>query len=176
MSKKNTEAMSMMWKYRFKNHIMFINFQNISDVEPDLLYKRVHAVIRVVKKGWFHFFSQKKVNQIEVDSKTKKVDYPKPDFKGSFPDPANHIPQIWEDYETDNEESLEEQAKEKEEQDASPTNWLSTGDFKERLDTSADTVRKWCDEGIINSKRLPNGDRRIPEAEIDKLLNDEDDS
>lgn len=172
MSKKNTEAMSMMWKYRFKNHVIFINFQNVSDIEPDLLYKRVHGMIRVVKKGWFHFFSQNKINEIDVDSKTKKVSFPKPDFKGSFPDPANYIPEIWKDYKTNNEESLEDQAEKKENEDSEPTNWLSTGQVTERLDVSGDTVRKWCNDQVINSKRLPNGDRRIPESELEKLLED----
>lgn len=173
MTNKNTEALSIMWKYRFKNHIVFINFQNISDVEPDLLYKRCHAVIRVTHKGWFHFYSQKKINQIEVEKKSKKVSWPSPDFRGSFPDPRNYLTDIWERYEEDNAEKLEDQAEEKEDRDTD-VNWLSTGDVAEKLSVDPDTIRKWHKKDKINAKRLPNGDRRIPESEIDKILNEEE--
>lgn len=170
MSKKNTEALNMLFQYRFKNHICFINFQNVSDIEPDLLYDRSHALIRVTHQGWFHFFSNEKKDQISVDSKTKKVSFPDPNFRGAFPDPAERLPDIWKEYEEDNEEKLEEQAEKEEEQDSTPTSWLSTGDFAEKVSLSPHKVREWCDEGKLDHRRLPNGDRRIPEDQIEEIL------
>lgn len=171
MSKKNTEALNMLFQYRFKNHILFINFQNVSDIEPDLLYDRSHALVRITHQGWFWFFSKKKKDQIKVDSKTKKVSFPDPNFRGAFPDPAEEYPDLWEEYEEDNEEKLEEKSEKEEEHDADPTNWLSTGEFAERIDVADDTIRKWCDKGKLDHRRLPNGDRRIPEDQVDDILN-----
>lgn len=108
MSSSNTEALDMLNQYRFKHHIHFINFQNLTDMELDLLYKRCHAVIKTPSQGFFQFYNQSKVQQIEVDKKTRKVSWPDPNFVGRFPDPAKKYPEIWEKYEDINEEKLSE--------------------------------------------------------------------
>lgn len=119
MSSSNTDALDMLNQYRFKQHIHFINFQNLTDLELDLLYKRAHALIRTPSQGFFHFYNQKKMRKIEVDKSNRKVDWPKPDFNGKFPDPAKKYPETWKQYEQVNEEKIQEADQE----DQEGTDW-----------------------------------------------------
>jgi len=108
MSSNNTEALDMLNQYRFKHHVHFINFQNLTDMELDLVYKRCHAVIKTPSQGRFKFYNQRRTRKIEVDKKTRVVDWPEPNFVGRFLDPASKYPEIWERYESNNEEKLKE--------------------------------------------------------------------
>lgn len=47
---------------------------------------------------------------------------------------------------------------------------LSVGDAADQLQVSSGTVRNWIDKGYIHAVRLPSGHRKLPEAEISKLL------
>lgn len=115
MSSSNTEAIDMLNQFRFKKHVHFINFQNLTDLELDLLYKRAHALIRTPSQGFYHFYNQKTMRKIEVDKRNRKVDWPDPNFTGRFPDPAEEFPEAWKRYQQVNEEKLQEAAQEEEE-------------------------------------------------------------
>lgn len=108
MSSSNTEALDMLNQYRFKHHIHFINFQNLTDMELDLVYKRCHAIIKTPRQGTFEFYNQKRTRQIDVDKKTRVVDWPQPNFVGRFPDPSQKFSDMWDKYEQVNEEKLTE--------------------------------------------------------------------
>lgn len=108
MSSSNTEAIDMLNQYRFKKHVHFINFQNLTDLELDLLYKRAHALIRTPNQGFFHFYNQKTMRKIEVDKRDRKVDWPTPNFTGRFPDPAEEFSETWKMYQQVNEEKLQD--------------------------------------------------------------------
>lgn len=48
---------------------------------------------------------------------------------------------------------------------------LSTGQVASLLNVHVNTVRRWCNEGILKAYRVgPRGDRRIRRREIDNLL------
>jgi|APHM01.1.fsa_nt_gi DNA binding domain, excisionase family len=47
---------------------------------------------------------------------------------------------------------------------------ISTSEFGEAVGIHTNTVRKWCKEGKIKSKKLPNGQRRIPKSQVDQVL------
>lgn len=47
---------------------------------------------------------------------------------------------------------------------------LSVGDVAEQLQISSGTVRNWIDKGYIAGVRLPSGHRKVPEAEVTRLL------
>ena len=108
MSSSNTEAMDMLNQYRFKGHIHFINFQNLTDMELDLVYKRCHAVIRTPRQGFFHFYNQKQTRKINVDKQTRKVEWPEPNFVGRFPDPVEEYSDQWTKYNDTLEDKLDE--------------------------------------------------------------------
>src|SRR6056297_127885 len=109
MSSENTEAMDMLNQYRFKGHIHFINFQSLTDMELDLVFKRCHAIVRTPMQGRFHFFNQKQVRKITVDKETRMVDWPDPSFVGSFPNPSKEYPDIWKEYNQVLEKKLDEE-------------------------------------------------------------------
>jgi len=109
MSSSNTEAMDMLNQYRFKGHIHFINFQNLTDMELDLVYKRCHAVIRTPRQGFFHFYNQEQTRKINVDKQTRKVEWPEPNFVGCFPDPAEEYSEAWKHYNETLEDKLDDE-------------------------------------------------------------------
>lgn len=109
MSSSNTEAMDMLNQYRFKGHIHFINFQNLTDMELDLVYKRCHAVIRTPRQGFFHFYNQEQTRKINVDKQTRKVEWPEPNFVGRFPDPAEEYSEAWKHYNETLEDKLDDE-------------------------------------------------------------------
>lgn len=108
MSSSNTEALDSLMQHRFRKHVHVVNFQNLSDMELDLLYQAADYLIRTVKQGWFHAYNKQQIQQIEVDKDTRTVDWPDPGFRDGFDNPEKELPQIWEMYKEKNEEKLEE--------------------------------------------------------------------
>lgn len=106
MQSSNTEALDMLNQYRFKNHVHIINFQNLTDMELDLIYKRCHCLIRTTAQGFFHFYNKNQVQRIDVDKHKRTVNWPEPAFTGRFPDPAKEYPEVWEKYQQVNEDKL----------------------------------------------------------------------
>lgn len=47
---------------------------------------------------------------------------------------------------------------------------LRLGQVAELLDVSADTVRRWCDDGRISTRRSPGGQRLLDGADVARLL------
>lgn len=47
---------------------------------------------------------------------------------------------------------------------------LTIGDAARQLGVSTDTIRRWDREGLITTTRTPGGQRRIPGAEIARIL------
>jgi excisionase family DNA binding protein len=48
---------------------------------------------------------------------------------------------------------------------------LSTGDVARMLNIHTNTVRRWCQNGILKPYRIgPRGDRRFRRRDVDKLL------
>jgi hypothetical protein len=117
MSSSNTEALDMLNQYRYKGHIHFINFQNLTDLELDLVYKRCHALIKTPRQGVFHFYNQRTVRQIHVDKQTRKVDWPEPNFVGNFPDPSEEYPEKWKQYQQVLEDKLNDKPEDEDEED-----------------------------------------------------------
>jgi len=47
---------------------------------------------------------------------------------------------------------------------------LRPGQVADLLDVSVDTVRRWCDEGKITTRRSPGGQRVLDGADVARLL------
>jgi len=95
-------------QHRFRRHIHIVNFQNLSDMELDLLYQAADYLVRTVKQGWFHAYNKQQIQRIEVDKDTRTVDWPDPGFRDGFDNPETEEPELWEMYKDKNEEKLEE--------------------------------------------------------------------
>jgi len=98
MTSNNKEAIDDENQHRFRNDIKFVNFQHLYDAEPQIVKSRAHVVIRCVKQGWFWFYNQQKINKFKYDDENKKINFPEPVFKGSFPDPEKQLPNTWKKY------------------------------------------------------------------------------
>jgi len=176
--KSNTEARDILNQFRKYQHIVFINFQNVSDLQPELVNNNAHAMFRCVKKGWTHFYGRESMRAMWKNRYFQGWD--DPDFKDGFPDPANELPELWESYEDKTLEALDSRGEEREEQDSgssdeeSDITYLSTKNAAEIIDVSNKTIRRWCNDGKLDHKRLPNGDRRIPKTEVYRVLTDGD--
>lgn len=114
MANENKEGISHLNQYRFKHHVRFINFQDIKNIEQDLLFSEeigVELLLRCVQQGWLHGYSQQTMQRIEIKkdrSGRTKVKWPDPDFRDGWPNPEKKFPEKWKQYEEMNEEKLKE--------------------------------------------------------------------
>ena len=178
-TKENKEAIDMQNQYRYKNHVQFINFQNLSDIEPDLLFRRAHAVFRCTKQGRVWAYGKNDIQEIDLKNKKDKVKWPKKTvFRDSWPDPENHLPEKWEKYEQlkderldQSEESLDDGQEEKEKFEDEKFFTVTT--VAEKLDVSRDTIYRWIDDGIIPCNQLPHGKKMVPKSGLQQTIEKE---
>lgn len=169
MTKANKEAIKTFYKYRYKNHIIFINFQNIEDVEPRIL-KRVHGLFRVVKQGWVHGFSKQSVDRIDINKRKKSVDWPEPDLRDSFPNPEKAIPGLWADIAVSKDERLDGDGVEGEEHKGlADMNVKGVTKAAKMLGVAKNTVYSWVEKGDLGAYNV-NGTLKIPYSEIQSLI------
>lgn len=120
MKPENREGQSHLNQYRFKHHPRFINFQDIVNIEPNLLFSQemgVEMVLRCVKQGWVWGLSQRTIQKIKINKDKngqKHVKWPKPDFRDAFPNPEKRFPDKWSHYEEVNERKVKEDEEDKE--------------------------------------------------------------
>lgn len=167
MTKENKRTVKFLRKCREMNLFIFINLPQFTELDKSIRNKRTKSVGRCVKQGWAWIFGQSQISQIEKQ-RNDNVNYPDPYFKTSWKDPANTMPEIWENYQEQKIEDITDLKEDQEEED--DTEWISTGKFADIVDVSPRTVRDWCDAGKISCSKLPNGDRRIPKKESRKVL------
>ncbi|MFC1485658.1 helix-turn-helix domain-containing protein [Candidatus Latescibacterota bacterium] len=48
--------------------------------------------------------------------------------------------------------------------------WLSPREVERRVDITRETIRRYCKDGIIAHRKLPNGQFRIHIADVEKLF------
>jgi excisionase family DNA binding protein len=51
-----------------------------------------------------------------------------------------------------------------------PEQLLTSSDVAEQLDVTGETVRRWAESGIIAHIRLPSGQLRFRQADVDIIL------
>lgn len=95
MSKANKEAVKLLTGMRQFNMFVVICVPNFWILDRYVREHRVKTVSRVVKRGWFHHYSPKKVKQIRRDKKTLKTIWPDYDFRESFGNSAELWPDEW---------------------------------------------------------------------------------
>ena len=49
---------------------------------------------------------------------------------------------------------------------------IAVGKVAEQFQVTPATVRNWVEKGYLHAVRLPSGQRRIPETEVVRMLND----
>ncbi|NDV25954.1 helix-turn-helix domain-containing protein [Desulfovibrio sp. JC010] len=54
--------------------------------------------------------------------------------------------------------------------EAKPITWLKMGQAMSKLNVCRDTMRKYCQEGLVRAEKLPSGHWRIESSSIDEML------
>lgn len=113
MGSNNKDGLDILNIFRALNHVHIINFQNISDVEDDLLFYHADGVLwthRIMgNKGHVSGYSPK---TLQKDSIRKKLSEgtlepgEKSDFTVPFPDFKQEHPDIWREYDKQKKENL----------------------------------------------------------------------
>lgn len=117
MHNENKEGLDHLNMYRYRNIFRAINFQNMYDMEPGIVFENAHVVLRTVKQGWAHVYSQNGIQRLKFDSDTKTVKWPEPAMRISFADPAKRIPEKWEAYERAREDKMNKRRNSKKKDD-----------------------------------------------------------
>lgn len=172
-SKETSEARDKINQFRKYHHTLFINFQNPNHLTKEIL-RNADALLRLPERGIVHYYSRPKIESMWDGNKF--LGWDQWDARDFFPDPAEFVPDIWEAYEEQADDNMDMQSvvsEEGEEEDDSDTTYLSVSEFAESVSVSKDTVRKWCDNGTVECKRLPNDYRRIPKSQVDQVLQDD---
>ena len=165
------EAWDKLQQYRAYNHVVFINFQNVHDFLPDVIKYNAHGCFRMVGKGRTWFYGKNSMRQMWKNNRFQG--WKDPDFKASFKNPETFVPEIWENYENKNEDDLDTREEDVEEDSEEFEKHLSTSEFGDIVGVHTNTVRSWCKDGKIESKKLPNGNRRIPKSQVDQVLQED---
>lgn len=162
---ENKQARDALRQYRKFHHTVIINFQDASDLQPELVHNIAHGMIRTPSKGIAHFYGRKDMKKM-----WKGKDFTgwnDPTFKDYFPDPANAVPDVWEKYEDKAEERLEENSFD----EFDDIDFITPKEAGEMIGVSAETIRNYCDDGLLEFRRLEGrGDRRIVKSSMKKLL------
>lgn len=171
------EGQDIIYQWRFKNHVRFIEFQHLRHFPEELLKEMIHGLIRCFNPEsrnapFCHFYSKGQIQKIRYFNKQEKtVKFPDPSFRDYWPDPEEELPEFWREYDRRNEEQLKKGGKSEEEK-AYKGNYVSVGEAAERLGVHEDTIRNWCDDGKLDHGRIPSGARRIKESEIMRVVRD----
>lgn len=166
----NKEARDALRQYRKYGHTVFVNFQDASDLSPELPLSAAHCLVRTPEKGIAHFYGRKSMRSMWKGRNW--TGWRDPDFRDYFPDPAGELPDLWERYEEKAMERLDSSGESVGELEDLEKHY-STGDIGERLGVSAKTVREWVKGGEYDVRRLESNNRiRIPESVVSELVED----
>lgn len=115
MGSQNKDGLDILNIFRALNHVHFINFQNISDVEDDLLFYHADGILWTHKvngkKGYVSGYSPRTLRREKVKRKINDgVLEPgqEADFSTTFPDFKEKHPEEWQEYNKRKEKNLKE--------------------------------------------------------------------
>lgn len=162
---ENKQARDALRQYRKFHHTLFINFQDASDLQPELVNKIAHGMFRTPSKGIAHFYGREDMRSMWNGKNFRGWD--DPTFRDFFPNPEKFIPDIWEKYEEKADERLEKSgASELEDID-----FVTPKEAADILGVSAETIRNYCDDDLLDYRRLKNNnERRIVRSSLDNVI------
>lgn len=155
MMSDNKELIQALTMIRTKNLFICIYVPSFFILDVYVREHRVKTMCKVIKRGWFHFFSKKRIQQIKKKTGTKEYEYPKPNFKEAFTKVEN---QEWQTYITKKGDVLDRSMK-----------WFTVSQVAKRLRVTRDTVYRWAREDKIDHEKLTTGAIRINSKAIEKM-------
>jgi len=169
MKKGNKKLVQFFRQARELNLMHIINIPDLAELETTIRESRAKTISRCRQRAYkADVYGRTDLDKIKVNRRNQ-VSWGEPSMVQGWKDPAEASPEIWNNYKEKNHEHIEGIADFDTEEDEED-NLVSTGTVAERLDVSKKTVRNYCEKGKLEFKKLPNGDRRIPESEINQLI------
>lgn len=95
MSSTNIEIVQAMATCRYKNLFFVFCIPELGMIDAYMRVHRPRGLIRILDRGTFAFYSQKKIAQIKRDEGTRMMKWPEANFIDKFP-PLNG--NLWKDY------------------------------------------------------------------------------
>lgn len=170
MKKENKKLVQFFRQARELNLMHIINIPDLAELESTIRDSRAKTISLCRQKGYkAEVYGRSDLDNIRVDRRNN-VSWGDPSMVQGWEDPAEAAPELWKNYKDKKDEQIEGIAEFGEDDEEEKENWLSTGTVAERLDVSRKTVRRYCEKGDLEFKKLPNGDRRIPEEQVDDLV------
>jgi hypothetical protein len=170
MKKENKKLVQFFRQCRELNLFHVINMPSYSELDKSIRQSRVKTVSRCLNNVYkAEVYGRKQLSNIEVDSRGD-VSWGDPAFRQAWRNPEDASPELWQNYIDKKNEKIQ-RLSDLEDSDSENVNYVSTGTAAEMLDVSGDTIRRYCDKGKFNVKKLPNGDRRIPKNQVEEVLN-----
>jgi len=168
MTKEGKQRLKLAWKIRSQCHlhVVLLTESAFARVDPILLQDRVKALIRVPKRGRLHWFSKRKLLNIQVDEKEKIVKrWGKANWTGSF----RKLPEkSYEEYDAHKSKQLG--TNEAEDLSVPKGKYYTVGQAAKQWLVSVQTSIRWCDNGKVKAIKNALGTWRIPESEVKRLL------
>lgn len=167
MKKENKQLIQFLRQCRELNLFIIINMPSWREMDKSIRYNRTKTVGRAVSQGWAHFYRSDSIGDITYDSNSG-MKWPDPDWKDAWPNPTEK--ELWKEYKKKKKEKIKG-LKDKylgEEKDEGKL--LSPSKFAEKVGVSRQTINNWCKKDKIEYKTLFNGNKRIPESEVDKVI------
>lgn len=170
---KSKNKMMIEWfrEVRAKNLFIFFNMPEFKEIEKPIRDDRAHTLVRIVKQGWAHFYSKKKMDQITVDRKGNRVraEYPDPGFRAGWKDPS-HL-NLWTEYQamkTENVENLSSKyLDESSEDDGTPSELLRFTEAAKLATVGERALRKKHTKGVIDAVKV-DGTYRTTKRQLEE--------
>lgn len=186
MKETNKEGLDVLSQYRLLNNFHIINFQNLKDMELDVVHYHAHLLLRVTHQGWVHGYGQKgRLGEVRKSKYGDKINWPTPDFRDGFPDFSKRFPELFEEYEKRNEKSLNVGDLEKEDTENEDLNeeeellknledaeLVGVTEMSELLGFGTDKVYRLGREGVIDMYEVDNTKKFDKKSAVKAIKND----
>lgn len=170
MTKENKKFIQFFRQCRELNLFHIINIPSLSELEKGIRQNRAKTISKCLPgKYKADIYGRNDLDNIQVKN-DGSVSWGSPSFRQGWKDPQEDSEQVWDAYQEKKDDRIDELVEFDEEEEDDLSSYLSTGQVADKLDVSGATVRRWCDSGDLDAKKLPNGDRRIPREEVEKVI------
>jgi excisionase family DNA binding protein len=156
------EAIKLFSAIREYNLFICINVPNFFIIDKYIREHRVKSVTRIVKRGWFHFYSKSRTSLIHRDKKKpNRIIYPTPNFRAHFPRLNGNL---WDIYLKRKVAILKRESEV----------WITTSQAAKMLHVVPRTIFAWIQQGKIKATKL--GDEKgarwkIKKSDVHEFIN-----
>jgi len=160
MTKGVKKAVKFLTQMRELNLFIIINIPNFFIIDKYIREHRTKSMSRAIKPGWFHFYSKRRMDDIE--RKNGGINYPDPVFRDTWDKMEG---ELWDNYIEKKHRTIKDDKTEDFDSEL-----LSTGKFAKLVGVTSNTIKNWYRDGKIRGVTLSNGHIKIPKSEREKVI------